>query len=98
METEVSDEALMLRLQEKDMTALGFLYRRYARVVYSVCDRLIRDPAEAEHLGHEVFLSLYRRGGSFDPTKGTAPSWLPHASYPELFNVRAYWLPPHRIP
>src|SRR5438876_496658 len=38
-EAEISDEALILRLQEKDISALGLLYRRYARVVYSVCAR-----------------------------------------------------------
>jgi len=72
------------------MTALGFLYRRYARVVYSVCDRIIRDPAEAEDLVHEVFLSLYRRCGSFDPTKGTARSWLVQLTYHKCFDWRDY--------
>ena len=38
-EAEVSDEALILRLQEKDISALGLLYRRYARLIYSVCAR-----------------------------------------------------------
>src|SRR5260370_5645470 len=90
METEVSDEALVVRLQEKDITALGFLYRRYARVVYSVCNRIIRDPAEAEDLVHEVFLSLYRRCGSFDPTKGTARSWLVPLTYHKCFDLQDY--------
>ncbi len=89
-EPEVSDEALVLRLQAKDITALGLLYRRYARVVYSVCDRIIRDPAEAEDLVHEVFLSLYRRCGSFDPTKGTARSWLVQLTYHKCFDWRDY--------
>jgi len=38
-EANTSDEALLFRLQEKDISALGLLYRRYARVVYSVCAR-----------------------------------------------------------
>jgi len=38
-EAEISDEALILRLQEKDISALGLLYRRYARLIYSVCAR-----------------------------------------------------------
>lgn len=89
-ETDVSDEALMLRLQKKDITALGLLYRRYARVVYSVCDRIIRDSAEAEDLVHEVFLSLYKRCGSFDPKKGTARSWLVQLTYHKCFDWRDY--------
>src|SRR5438876_7315788 len=89
-EAEVSDEALVLRLQEKDISALGLLYRRYARVVYSVCARIIRDPAEAEDLVHEVFLSLYKRCGSFDAKKGTARSWLLQLTYHKCFDWRDY--------
>src|SRR5438876_827326 len=89
-EAEVSDEALVLRLQEKDISALGLLYRRYARVVYSVCARIIRDPAEAEDLVHEVFLSLYKRCGSFDANKGTARSWLLQLTYHKCFDWRDY--------
>ncbi len=90
-EADVSDEALMLRIQEvKDMAALGVLYRRYARIVYSVCARIIRDPHEAEDLVHEVFLSLYKRCGSFDANKGTARSWLLQLTYHKCFDWRDY--------
>ena len=89
-EVKISDEALLRRLQEKDISALGLLYRRYARVVYSVCARIIRDPIEAEDIVHEVFLSLYKRSGSFDPTKGTARSWLVHLTYNKCFDWRDY--------
>jgi len=90
LEAEISDEALLLRLQEKDISALGPLYRRYARIIYSVCARLLRDPIEAEDLVHEVFLSLHKRCASFDPTKGTARSWLVHLTYNKCFDWREY--------
>src|SRR6266566_6135373 len=90
-EADVSDEALMLRIQEvKDMAALGVLYRRYARIVYSVCARIIRDPVEAEDLVHEVFLALYKRCASFDAKKGTARSWLLQLTYHKCFDWRDY--------
>ena len=89
-EAEISDEALLLRLQGKDISALGLLYRRYARVVYSVCARIIRDPAEAEDLVHEVFLALYKRCASFDAKKGTARSWLLQLTYHKCFDWRDY--------
>src|SRR6266581_6872993 len=90
VEAEVGDEALVLRMQEKDISALGLLYRRYARVVYSVCARIIRDPAEAEDLVHEVFLALYKRCASFDAKKGTARSWLLQLTYHRCFDWRDY--------
>jgi len=89
-EANTSDEALLFRLQEKDISALGLLYRRYARVVYSICARILRDPIEAEDLVHEVFLSLYKRSGAFDATKGTARSWLLQLAYHKCFDWRDY--------
>lgn len=89
-EAEITDEALLLRLQENDISALGPLYRRYARIVYSVCVRLLRDPIEAEDLVHEVFLCLHKRCASFDPTKGTVRSWLVHMTYHKCFDWREY--------
>jgi len=85
---EISDEALLLRLQQQDIEALGLLYRRYARVVYSVCFRILRDAAEAEDQVHEVFLSLYRKCKSFDPKRGAARSWIIQLAYSRCFDWR----------
>src|SRR5258708_35503882 len=89
-ELQDTDEVLMLRLQKKDVEALGLLYRRYARLVYSVCARVLRDATEAEDLVHEVFLCLYRKCRSFDPAKGSARSWLLQLTYHKCFDWRDY--------
>jgi len=89
-EAQDTDEILILRLQKKEVEALGLLYRRYARLVYSVCSRILRDSAEAEDLVHEVFLCLYRKCRSFDPAKGTARSWLIQLTYSRCFDWRNY--------
>lgn len=89
-EAEVSDEDLILRLQAKDVEALGLLYRRYARLVYSVSFRILRDSSDAEDLVHEVFLCLYWKCKSFDPTKGTGRSWLIQLTYSKCFDWRDY--------
>jgi RNA polymerase sigma-70 factor (ECF subfamily) len=90
IEAEDTDEVLILRLQKKDVGALGLLYRRYARLIYSVCARILRDSAEAEDLVHEVFLCLYRKCSSFDPAKGSARSWLLQLTYHKCFDWRDY--------
>lgn len=89
-ETEDSDEDLILRLQKQDVSALGLLYRRYARLVYSVCVHILRDASEAEDLVHEVFLCLYRKCKSFDPAKGSGRSWLVQLAYHKCFDWRDY--------
>ena len=89
-ELQDTDDVLMLRLQKKDVEALGLLYRRYARLVYSVCARVLRDSTEAEDLVHEVFLCLYRKCRSFDPAKGSVRSWLVQLTYHKCFDWRDY--------
>lgn len=87
---DISDEDLVFRLQKNDVQALGLLYRRYARLIYSICLRLLRNSTEAEDLVHEVFLCLYRKCKSFDSRKGAARSWLVQLAYCKCFDWRDY--------
>ena len=48
-----------------DMRALGELYERYRHRVYAVCIGMTRNPAEAEDLTQEVFVSLVKKIGSY---------------------------------
>ena len=48
-----------------DMRALGELYERYRHRVYAVCISMTRNPAEAEDLTQEVFVSLVKKIGSY---------------------------------
>ena len=45
--------------------AIGDLYRRHSRRVYSLCLRFTRDASDAEDLTQEVFIQLLRKIGSF---------------------------------
>ena len=60
-----SDYALAQAAAGGKMTALGVLYERHNRRVYSVCLGMTRDPAQAEDLTQEVFVHLVRKIGSF---------------------------------
>lgn len=94
---EIHDDLLMARLQAQDVQALGLLYQRYARIVYSVGFRVLRDSTEAEDLVHEVFLSLYRKCKSFDPAKGAARSWIIQLTYSRCFDLRDHLKARHNI-
>ena len=60
-----SDLVLSRRAGSGDMSALGELYRRYNRRVYSLCRRMAANTAEAEDLTQEVFIKLFYEAGTF---------------------------------
>jgi len=60
-----SDLTLACRAGSGDMPALGELYRRYSRRVYSLCLRMTANTAEAEDLTQEVFIKLFHEAGTF---------------------------------
>lgn len=72
----MDDTALVERTAHGDEDALGQLYDRFGRVVYSLCLRIVRDTATAEELTQEVFVRLWRSAASFDPSRAHLNTWL----------------------
>ncbi len=84
------DEHLLLLVQSGDREALGMLFDRYARLILSVGQRVLRDAPEAEDLVHDVFLFLLNKSDRFDPTKGSARAWLAKVTYHRALDRRKY--------
>jgi len=78
---ESTDETILERIREGDRDALALLFRRYARPVRNVGQRILRDKAEAEDLVQEVFLYIHRKSALFDSSKGSASSWIVQVAY-----------------
>jgi RNA polymerase sigma-70 factor, ECF subfamily len=87
---ELSDEFLIEQLREGSHGALALLFRRYARMIRSVADRIVRDSAEAEDLVQEVFLFIFRKVELFDPAKGSARSWIVQVTYHRAIDRRRH--------
>src|ERR1700733_3772572 len=64
-----TDEELMAGLLAKDEEALDQLFNRYARLVFAIALRTLKDRSEAEDVVQEVFLNLYQKATLFDPAK-----------------------------
>lgn len=71
-----ADSGLLLRLQRREPEALGELYDRYGRLVYSLILRVVRDTGTAEDLVQETFIRVWNRAHSFDAQKGSIAPWL----------------------
>jgi RNA polymerase sigma-70 factor, ECF subfamily len=53
------------RAKQGDETAFEVLYNLHKRRVYSLCLRMVSNPAQAEDLAQEAFLQLFRKIGTF---------------------------------
>lgn len=83
--SDVSDEGLLSQIKSGDHDALSWLFRRHAPAIRSVGRRLLRDGAEADDLVQDVFLYIYRRNELFDPSRGSARSWIFQVAYTQAF-------------
>jgi RNA polymerase sigma-70 factor (ECF subfamily) len=70
------DVALIRRMVEADETALGALYDRWVRSLYSLVLHLLRDPDEAEDVVEETFWQAWRKANSYEPSRGAVSTWL----------------------
>ncbi|HXT42637.1 MAG TPA: sigma-70 family RNA polymerase sigma factor [Pseudonocardiaceae bacterium] len=71
-----SDAELVRRLGEADGAALAQLYQRFGRPCYSLARRICADEGLAEDVVQEVFLTLWRDPGRYDPSRGGFATWL----------------------
>jgi RNA polymerase sigma-70 factor, ECF subfamily len=82
----LTDEQLMVQLQDGVNDALAVLFERYQRLVFSIALKIVRDRGEAEDVTQNVFLEIYRSVAQFDPAKGTTKVWLLQYAYHRAFN------------
>ena len=60
-----------------EVEALEEVYRRTGAKLLGVISRIVHDAQEAEDVLQEVYLTIWRRAGSFDPGRGVSPiTWL----------------------
>ena len=72
-----SDDNFLLRaIQRGDEAAMTQLFDRYSRPVYSVAIRVLRDPAAAEDVLHEVFLHIWRKPEAYATLRDSLAPWL----------------------
>jgi RNA polymerase sigma-70 factor (ECF subfamily) len=72
----VSDAELIGLVTQGDQDALGVLYERYSRAVYSFSLRIVGDAQVAEEILQEVFVRAWQQGGSFQSARGSLITWL----------------------
>ena len=73
--TASTDEELIRRVLRRDEPALGAIYDRYGRLVYTIALRITGDREAAEEVTQDVFQAVWQGAGSFQ-LSGSFPAWL----------------------
>jgi RNA polymerase sigma-70 factor (ECF subfamily) len=68
--------ALIQRMAEGDRDACARFYDHYARQVYPLILRIVRDPADAADVLQEVFWEAWQAAPAYDPGRGTPEAWI----------------------
>lgn len=72
---EASDEALVEAMKAGQVKALQEIYRRYARLVYTLALQILDNTEEAEDITQDVFLTLWHRQ-TYNPNRGSLQRFL----------------------
>lgn len=59
-----------------DRDAFAEVYRRTSVKLLGVCRRILPERQEAEEVLQDIYLTVWRRAGAFDATRGSAMTWL----------------------
>jgi RNA polymerase sigma factor (sigma-70 family) len=68
--------AAILRVAGGDRAALALVYAETSAKLFGICLRILGDRSEAEDVVQDVYLTVWRKAGSFDPTLASPITWL----------------------
>lgn len=80
--------ATRLAFREGDVDALGSVYDRYSRAVWSVAVRITRSDQLAQEAVQEAFVRAWHAAGTYDPDRDLGPWLLTIARYTALDVLR----------
>lgn len=69
------DATLLTRVAQHDRDAFTLLYDRFSGPLYGTAVRILREPAEAQDVVHDAFVTIWEKAATFDPARGTPFSW-----------------------
>lgn len=72
----IADARAVERVANGDNNALADLYERYANLVHSMASRILRDSQLAEECTSDVFLGVWQRAKTYDPSRARVSTWI----------------------
>ncbi len=68
--------AALARVASGDRAALRLVYQDTSAKLFGVCLRILNDRAEAEDVLQDVYVTVWRKAGSFDAARASPITWL----------------------
>src|ERR1051326_3896714 len=84
------DEHLLEQVCSGCADCFALLFHRYCANVFSIANRILRDPAEAEDILQEVFLAIFTQHEKYDSSRGSVRSWILQFAYFKSLLRRRY--------
>jgi RNA polymerase sigma-70 factor (ECF subfamily) len=72
----LDDHTLITLIVRADADALGELYDRYNRLVFSLAQASVGDPGTAEEITLDVFTHVWRRARTYRAEQSKVSTWL----------------------
>lgn len=72
----VSDETLLRQVVARDARALRALYERHGSAVFALARYILREPAVAEELTQEIFLTVWNKAAQYQSEHARFRTWL----------------------
>jgi len=71
-----SDQTLLQLMEQKDENALGELYDRYSRLVFSIALNSLGEGSAAEEVTQDVFFRVWKNAASYRKESGKVATWI----------------------
>jgi RNA polymerase sigma factor (sigma-70 family) len=66
----------LLRTGDEDREAFNEVYRLTSAKLFGICLRICGDRSGAEDVLHEVFLTIWKRAGAYEPGRASPITWV----------------------
>jgi RNA polymerase sigma-70 factor, ECF subfamily len=76
MRVHLSDDDIVRSISAQSPEGIEALYDRYGGLAHTVALRILSDRGAAEDVVQESFLTVWRRGATFQPGRGSLRSWI----------------------
>lgn len=72
----LDDSTLLRMIAQAQENALGELYDRYSRLVFSMALNSTGDASLAEEITQDVYLRIWNKAETYDPQQGKVTTWI----------------------